>query len=418
MRLVLSFPCLLLFCVAAGGWTAEAADRVTVTTGTPGGLYYAAGNAICRTLMARATRPGVSCTTRPSSGSMSNVLDLDPTSVQFGIVQSDIQYNAVTGGGLFETIGANQNLRSVFSLHEEAFTVLVKADAHFATFDDLRGKRLSAGSMGTGTRETAEALFVTLGWSEADRKNITQISVDKQAAALCAGEVDAISYLIGHPSNLVANAAQACPVKAVTVSKETTDLLSKALPFYETVEILGGLYPGVAEPVTTAGLRAAVVTTAAVPDRLVFEVVASVFQNLSALQQAAPAFGGLVPQQMSTQGLIAPLHPGALRFYQAHGSPTPSVTIAPTERSPFQGSETVIQPPNKLTIDPKIGVGAAPPGSGKTAAKPAYNSVPVGPGQNWRLESGEFNTTDPALGADESLPDVGNNIRLRIPSPK
>jgi hypothetical protein len=73
---------------------------------------------------------------------------------------------------------------------------------------------------------------------------------------------------------------------------------------------------------------------------------------------------------------------------------------------------------DKLTIDPKIGEGAAPPGSGKSAAKPAYNTVPVGPGQNWRLESGELSTTDPALRADESLPEAGNNIRLRIPSPK
>jgi hypothetical protein len=116
---------------------------------------------------------------------------------------------------------------------------------------------------------------------------------------------------------------------------------------------------------------------------------------------------------MSTSGLIAPLHPGALEYYRAVGLPTPSVEIVPSGKSPIAGSG---QPGlGKLTIDPKLPAPDAP-ALGKVQ-KPAFNTVPVGPNDKWKLESGDFGSKNPALTGDGDLPSAQDNIRLKIPAP-
>jgi len=399
----------------SAGVSAKAAEPINIATGSAGGLYFAAGEAICKAMAAGEKRPTPLCSAVTSRGSMANVLELDPVKLPFAIIQSDIQYNAVTGGGLFATVGADSELRSVLSLHEEAFTVLVRADSGISTINDLKTRKFSAGRIGTGTRETAEALFDVLGWTPEDRKAIADIPVDEQSAALCAGTVDGIAFLIGHPSPIVAAAAEACPVALVPVAKAAIEGLTEKLLYYRPATIAGGLYKGTDTPITTIGLRASVVTTAEVPDRVVHGLVASVFGNLQIVRDAAPAFADLVPAEMSTQGLIAPLHPAALEFYRAHGLPTPSVEITPAAKSAIDENSGGIQ--KGFTINPKLAPMAGPD-TRQSTEKPAHNTVPVGPGQKWKLESGDLGASDPALAGDGPLPEAGENLRLKIPATK
>jgi TRAP-type uncharacterized transport system substrate-binding protein len=319
---------------------------------------------------------------------------------------------------LFETVGADRDLRSVFSLHGEAFTVLVQSDSGILSFDDLKTRKFSAGRIGTGTRETAEALFDVLGWTAEDRKGLADIAVSDQSAALCAGDVDAVAYLIGHPSPIVAAATEACSVKLLSVPKEAVDRLASKLLYYKPATVSGGVYRGNEGPVSTVGLRAVLVTRADVPDHLVRDLVTSVFGNLQIIRDASPAFAGLIPAEMSTQGLIAPMHPAALEFYRAQGLPTPSVDIAPVTKSPITGKDGTLSSPLNLYTDPKQARPDATSGNSKQVQKPAYNSVPVGPAGKWQLDSGTRGTKDPSLAGDGSLPDAEENLRLRLPMPK
>jgi TRAP transporter TAXI family solute receptor len=393
---------------------AKAADELQIATGNEGGLYFAAGEAICRALAQDAAMAAVKCRAVASPGSTSNILDLDATTMPFAIVQADIQYNAVAGLGLFEAIGPDQDLRAVFSLHSEAFTVVVPANSKAATFDDLRGTRLSAGRTGTGTRETAEALFQVLNWTPEDRANLIDLPVSEQSAALCSGKVDAIAILMGHPSPLVTALADQCPVKLLTVSSDVAEQLSQKLLYYRPATISGNIYTGNPDPVATVGLRAAVVTTADVPARLVQRFTEAVFRNIGTVRDAAPAFADLRPDQMSASGLIAQLHPGALEYFVAAGLPTPNVVITPNARTAIPESQ--IRAPANLVVDPKLQ--APKPAAPSNAQKPAFNTVPVGPGDKWNLEAGDFGGNNPALTGDGDLPAAQDNIRLKIPAPK
>jgi TRAP transporter TAXI family solute receptor len=407
-RTALGFAAVL---VATG---AKAADEIQIATGNAGGLYFAAGEAICRALAQDPAMAAVPCRAVTSRGSMSNVLDLNAKTMPFAIVQTDIQYNAVAGLGLFETIGPDRDLRAVLSLHAEAFTVVVRADAKAATFNDLRGARLSAGRIGTGTRETAEALFEVQNWTPQDRANVVDLPVSDQSEALCTGKVDAIAVLMGHPSPLITTLADACAVKLLPVSGEAAEQLSRKLLYYRPATISGGTYTGNPEPIATIGLRAAVVTTADVPAPLVRRFTEAVFRNLGAVRDAAPAFAALRPDQMSTSGLIAPLHPGALEYFVAAGLPTPSVQVTPNANGPIP--ESSMRAPGKLVIDPKLQ--APKPSAPSDAQKPAVTTIPVGPGDKWKLETGDFGNNNPALTGDGDLPAAQDNIRLKIPAQK
>lgn len=410
-----ALPAAIFLAHVSAGSAAKAAEPINIATGNAGGLYFAAGEAICKAMAAKEKRPTPLCSAVTSRGSMANVLELDPVKLPFAIIQSDIQYNAVTGGGLFATVGADSELRSVLSLHEEAFAVLVRADSGISTINDLKARKFSAGRIGTGTRETAEALFDVLGWTPEDRNAIADMPVGEQSAALCAGTVDGIAFLIGHPSPIVTAAAEACPVALVPVPETAVEGLARKLLYYQPATIAGGLYMGTETPTTTVGLRASVVTRADVPDRVVHDVIASVFGNLQIMRDAAPAFGGLVPAEMSTQGLIAPLHPAALEFYRAHGLPTPSVEITPAAKSAIDENGGGL--PKGIALDPKLAP-VARPDTRQSAKKPDHNTVPVGPGQKWKLESGDLGASDPALSGDGPLPDAGENLRLKFPTTK
>lgn len=411
-RVALSLAALLLLGASAGH--AKAADKISITTGISGGLYFTAGEAICRALAASPSTASLPCSAVVTSGSISNILELNPKTAQFAIVQADAQYNAVAGLGLFAATGPDEDLRSVFSIHMESFGVLVRADSKVVKFDDLRGSKMSAGQIGTGTRETAEALFEALNWTKDDRANVVDMPVNDQNAALCEGRVDAAAFLTGHPAPIITDLTRLCAVKLVPVSPETSEKLARTMLYYLPTTISGGTYPGIEQPTNTIGVRTALVTTATVPDQLVRAVTEAVFSNLDIIREPSPAFADLRPDQMSSTGLIAPLHAGAAEYYRAVGLPMPSVEIVPSGKSPISGD---LAPGNGvLSLDPKLKAPAAR--QTDKAQKPAYTTVPVGPDDKWQLEAGDFGNKSPALTGDGDLPAAQDNIRLKIPVPE
>lgn len=406
----------LLALLSAGAFAVQvrAAEEIRIATGSSGGLYFAAGEAICRALAGSRDTATIPCRAVATTGSISNILELNPNASQFAIVQADAQYNAVAGLGIFAATGPDKDLRSVFSLHSEAFSVLVRADSKVGHFNDLRGSRISAGKIGTGTRETAEALFEVLNWTKQERANVVDMPVSEQNAALCEGKIDAAAFLTGHPAPVIMALANLCPVKLVPISRETSEKLARTMLYYRPAMISAAVYPGNEEPTGTVGVGTALVTTSAVSDRLVRAVAEAVFANLDAVRNSTPAFAALRPDEMSATGLIAPLHPGAFEYYRAVGLPTASVEIVPNSKSPLSGN--VAPGTGMLSIDPKMKM----PDTRNTdkVQKPAYNSVPVGPGDQWELEAGDFGSKNPALTGDGDLPSAQDNIRLKIPVPK
>ncbi len=310
-----------------GGDRAGAAEQtfITIGTGAVTGVYYPAGGAICRLINRDRQEHGIRCSVESTGGSVYNVNMINTGDLDMGIVQSDIQYNASQGLGEFEQTGAVEDLRAVFSLHPEPFTVVARADAGIKTFDDLKGKRVNIGNPGSGQRATIEVLMAAKGWTTRDFALASELRPAEQSQALCDNRVDAIVYTVGHPNGSIQEATTSCDSVLVDVSGAEVEELVKAHPYYRIATIPGGMYRGNPEDTKTFGVSATFVASAKVPDRVVHEVVRVVFENLEDFKRLHPAFEVLTKEEMAS-GHAAPVHPGAMKYYEEAGLSTDQAT--------------------------------------------------------------------------------------------
>ncbi|HSA79297.1 MAG TPA: TAXI family TRAP transporter solute-binding subunit [Geminicoccaceae bacterium] len=296
-----------------------AAAEIVIGTGGETGVYWPVGRTICRLVNEGTASHGVSCEAIPTEGSVANLQALRAGALQLAVVQSDWQYHAVQGTSVFAAAGPDPELRGLFSVHGEPFTVVARRDAGFAKLDDLKGGRVNLGNPGSGQRATMEVVMAAKGWSEDDFLLAEALPASQQSLALCHGRIQAMVYTVGHPNASIGQAAGLCDAVILEVKDAAIDKLVAENPFYAYTEVPGGVYPGNPDPVTTFGVKATVVSSATVEAEVIHAVVAAVFDNLDRFKLAHPAFGALDPGTMVTDALSAPLHPGAEKYYEEAG---------------------------------------------------------------------------------------------------
>ncbi len=306
--------------LACGLATSVAAEEfITIGTGGVTGVYYPTGGAICRLVNKSRKEHGVRCSVESTGGSVYNINTIREGELEFGVAQSDWQYHAYNGTSKFEDAGAFEDLRAVFSVHPEPFTVVARADAGITNFDDLKGKRVNIGNPGSGTRGTMEVLLGAKGLTTDDFALATELKASEQSAALCDNQIDAMAYTVGHPSGSIQEATTACDSVLVTVDGPAVDSLIEDNSFYRTANIPGGMYRGSDADTATFGVGATFVSSAAVSEDAVYAVVKAVMENFEDFKKLHPAFANLTKEEMATAGLSAPLHDGAAKYYKEAG---------------------------------------------------------------------------------------------------
>lgn len=319
-RLAVTAGAAAMFAALAAPLPAVAQQQfVSIGTGGVTGVYYAAGGAICRLVNKDRADHGLRCSVESTGGSVFNVNTIKAGELDLGVVQSDVGYNAYNGEGQFEESGAFEKLRSVFSLHPEPFTVATRREANINSFDDLKGKRFNVGNPGSGTRASMEQLLEARGDDLSFFSLASELRPDEHGAALCDGKIDGFFYGVGHPSANIQDPTTTCAAKLVPLTGEAVDGLVEKYPYYAQVAIPGGLYPNNDEDIPTYGVLATFVTTEDVPEETIYLVVKAVFDNFDDFKRLHPAFGHLEPADMVTNGLSAPLHPGAERYFKEKG---------------------------------------------------------------------------------------------------
>ncbi|WP_093119485.1 TAXI family TRAP transporter solute-binding subunit [Salinihabitans flavidus] len=308
--------------MAAGALMAPAAfaeEFITIGTGGVTGVYYPTGGAICRLVNKGRKEHGIRCSVESTGGSVYNINTIRAGELEFGVAQSDWQYHAYNGTSRFEEQGPFESLRAVFSVHPEPFTVVARADADIETFEDLKGKRVNIGNPGSGQRGTMEVLMDAMGWTTDDFELATELKAAEQSAALCDNQIDAMVYTVGHPSGSIQEATTACESVLVEVDNDAVRGLVDDNPFYRMATIPGGMYRGNPDDTTTFGVGATFVTSSDVSEKAVYTVVKAVFENFEEFKGLHPAFGVLKREEMVKDGLSAPLHEGAAKYYREAG---------------------------------------------------------------------------------------------------
>ena len=291
---------------------------VTIGTGGVTGVYYAVGGAVCRLMNKNRAETGLRCSVESTGGSVFNVNAIKAGELDFGLAQSDVQFNAAKGEGQFKG-NADPDLRAIFSVHPEPFTVLARPDAGVKQFADFKGKRFNIGNPGSGTLLSMEELLKQLGWTKADFALAAELKADEQGTALCDNKIDGFFYGVGHPSAAIQDPTIACGAKLISLTGPAVDALVKGHPYYAKATIPGGMYANNPNPTETYGVLATVVTSAKVSDDTVYALVKAVFDNFDEFKKLHPAFAILDPKAMIANGLSAPLHPGAVKFYKEKG---------------------------------------------------------------------------------------------------
>ena len=304
---------------AFGGSQVSADQFVSIGTGGVTGVYYPTGGAICRLVNKDRKSHGIRCSAESTGGSVYNINTVRAGELEFGVAQSDWQYHAYRGTSKFEDKGAFKELRAVFSVHPEPFTLIVKKGSGISSFEGLKGKKVNVGNPGSGQRATMEVVMEAFGMKMSDFSLAAELKGSEMAQAICDGKIEAMIYTVGHPAAAVTQAASSCDVELVSVTGAPIDKLIADNSFYRVASVPGGMYQGSPNDTTTFGVGATVITSTAVPEEVVYTVVKAVFDNFADFKKLHPAFANLNEEQMISDGLSAPLHPGALKYYKERG---------------------------------------------------------------------------------------------------
>lgn len=296
-----------------------ATKYISVGTGSITGVYYPAGGAICRLINRGRKEHGIRCSVESTGGSVSNLNAIRNGSIDFGIVQSDWQYHAYKGTGFFSDQKPFKELRSVFSLYTETFTMAVLEKSDIKKLDDIVGKKVNFGPQGSGMNATMDVLTTVKGWNKDSFSTVTYLQPTEQPKALCDGKIDVMIYAAGNPNGVLQEATQTCKVRILEIDKETIDALIKTNSFYAKAVIPGGIYAGNPNSIKTFGVKASVVTSEKADNEVVYNMTKATFENFDNLKTLHPVFSSLKKESMVTEGNSAPIHPGALKYFKEAG---------------------------------------------------------------------------------------------------
>jgi TRAP transporter TAXI family solute receptor len=299
------------------------AETTFVTFGTGGitGVYYPTGGAIARIVNKKKDEYGIRCTVESTGGSVFNVNAVMSGDLEFGIVQSDRQYQAVNGLAEWKDKGKQEDLRAVFSIHPESITLVAAVDAGIEKIEDLKGKRVNIGNPGSGQRQNSIDALTAVGIDYTTDLTAESVKAAEAPGLLQDGRIDAFFYTVGHPSGAIKEAtAGARKVRFIPVSGPGIDKLIESNPYYAKATIPVSLYPGAQNDsdVETFGVKATLVTSAKVPDNVVYAITKEVFDNFEDFKKLHPAYAVLTKKNM-LEGLSAPIHPGAMKYYKETG---------------------------------------------------------------------------------------------------
>jgi TRAP transporter TAXI family solute receptor len=293
----------------------------TIGTGGVTGVYYPTGGAIARIVNAKRDEYGIRMTVESTGGSVFNVNAIMAGDLEFGVVQSARQYQAYNGSPNSEWDGKPQkDLRALFSIHPESITLCVAVDSGINTAQDLRGKRINIGNPGSGQRQNSIDALTDLGFDFDKDLQAESLKAAEAPGLLQDGRIDGFFYTVGHPSGTFKEATSGTrKVKFIPI--KLSDGFYEKYPYYapSVVPVVGN-YPGAAnkEDVPSFGVKATFVTSAKVSETVVYNVVKEIFENFDDFKKLHPAYAVLTKENM-LEGLSAPLHPGAEKYYKEAG---------------------------------------------------------------------------------------------------
>ncbi len=310
---------LVLFVLAVDS-AAFARKFVTIGTGGVTGVYYPTGGAISRMINKKYKQYDIKATVESTAGSVYNINAVLSGDLEFGVAQSDRQYQAYNGLAEWSKSGVQKDLRAIFSIHPESITLIASAESGIKSVTDLKGKRVNIGNPGSGQLQNSKDVLSSFGIGLNNIK-AEQVKAVEAPGLLQDEKIDAFFYTVGHPNGNIKEATSGrVRVNIIPIKGKGIDALLKKYPYYARAKILGKFYPNtvIRGDVESIGVKATFVTSRNVDEEIVYAITKEVFDNLEDFKKLHPAYSVLTKENM-LKGQSAPIHRGALRYYREAG---------------------------------------------------------------------------------------------------
>ena len=306
--LALALAVIMLLSLAACG-----TSGMTMGTGGTAGTYYAYGGILGQYITNKA---GIQTTVVSTDGSKANIQGIDAGNYQLGTVQSDVMAYAWAGTRSFEEEGKVDTFRVVGGLYAEAVQ-LVTMDPSIKSVADLKGKSVSVGAAASGVYFNAVDILTAAGLTLEDIKPQYQSFADS-ADALKDGKIDAAFIVAGAPTPAIQELTTTNNAYLVPIDGDIAAKLMNDSPYYTTYKIPANTYKGQTADVTTVTVKATLIVSASASEDDVYKLTASIFDNIDAIT-AEHAKGAELSLENATEGMTAPFHKGAAKYFAEKG---------------------------------------------------------------------------------------------------
>lgn len=296
---------------SSGGGTTEKTTQVLATGGTTG-TYYGVGSAMMNVLNPLLTMTEINVTS--TGASKDNVQGITDDEYGLAILQSDVLTYAHEGTNVFTA--PETDALWVAGLYNE--TVQITAKGGITSVDQLKGKAVCVGDVGSGTEFNAYQVLEAYGMT-ADDIEVVHANFGEAAEMLKNGQIDAAFTVAGAPTTAITElATSGMDFSMVSLDQEHVDILHEKYPFLVQENLPAGTYEGVDTETICVAVEAALVASVDMSEDAVYELTKAMFENLDALTSGHSKFALVTAEKAAENGSV-PMHPGAEKYYKEIG---------------------------------------------------------------------------------------------------
>ena len=294
----------------------ESVKYLTIAGGGIGGMAYPYSGAVSSIVN---NLTDLEIAVEASGGSVEIVQLLKRGESDIGTLMCDVWFKAYSGLGDYDKI---DKLRGLHTMYQNIWYLITLADSNIMSYQDIRGKRVSVGSPGSGTEFKARRVLESMGITYDDFR-VEYLSNVEMINGLGDGVLDAAFFTLPFGASAIIELDLTKDIRIIGLEDADIDKLTTEYPEYARAVIPEGSYNAVKSDIPTVSLWMYMVTTSDLPEDVAYTYVKTVMENLDKLSAAHPGGKYSTPEN-SLASATAPLHPGAIKYYEEIGLTVPT----------------------------------------------------------------------------------------------
>ena len=305
----------LLGMVMAGSVAAQV--RISIATGGTGGVYYPLGGGIANVLSKYV--PNMQATAEVTGASVDNMKLVGAGKAEVGFTMADTAWDAYQGQDKFKD--NKQAVRALVVFYPNLTHVVTVEGKGIEKMSDLKGKRISTGSPGSGTEVMAFRILEAYGIDKDKDVKRERLSVAESVNALKDGKIDALIWVGGIPTPAITDLA-ATPntkIKLIDHADAVDKMREKYGPLYIKDKITAKSYPGQDKENTNITVWNILVVNEKADEKVVYDIVKTMFEKKAEIVAVHKDANYLSLDNQLTGGSPIPFHPGALKYFKEKG---------------------------------------------------------------------------------------------------